>query len=177
MMPHILMVLISIIEAITGVHEAVPFRNTGRNIMQGPQLQVSHVLDTLFLFNNRLRTLTCSGEPSCACFQIQAGGFLPTSLANMRAQVIFSAERKPAHRMCGPKRVGFFDPFQICLGLSPGWSAEVRCQSFACSLTWTSNCSFANAIPPHSGGSSPIAQKSWKGVSFALARRFVPGGS
>lgn len=55
---------------------------------------------------------TCSRKPSRARFQIQAGGFLLASLANMRAQVIL---RKPAHHMCGPKWVG--SPSRDSVGL------------------------------------------------------------
>lgn len=64
-----------------------------------------------------------------------------------------------------------------CLGFR--WSAEVRCQSFACSLTWTPYCSFANAAPLIRVARLRLLEKAermslllFSTAFFALVRRF-----
>lgn len=134
------------------MHEAAPsiYRNTGPKT-----LCRVYVLDTLFLVNDRLRySLLVPVDHLKLFFRFKpevsdivgkhegAGNFQcrkGTSASYVHNGLDSSLFRNLPWDFVGLQR--------SAVNLSPG----------------TSNCSFANATPPHSRGSSPIAQKCWKG--------------
>lgn len=76
-------------------------------------------------------------------------------LANMNAQGIL---RKPAHHMCDPKWTGFFDLFQICLGLSLTWDS-VGLQKSAVNLSPARSHGphIAHSLMPHPSFAWPVS--------------------